>query len=151
LLAHHRHALGLSRCRTPDRHGRAGTGDRRSARRRRLSRRAGDQPGAGGMSGAPGPVLSLRGVATQPNGVSALTGLDLDIHPGEVVALLGANGSGKTAVLRAVLGLASVTAGMVDFRGASLADIPVEQRARLGIAYVPEGRRVFPSMSVYDN
>ena len=103
------------------------------------------------MSSDTEPLLSLRDVAAEVAGVPALTGVEITVHPGEIVALLGPNNSGKTTTLRAVMGLVPTSRGDVEFRGASLAGIPVEQRARLGIAYLPEGRRVFPGLSVHDN
>ena len=98
------------------------------------------------------PLLALRDLAVDDhNGLPALTGLSLEVQPGEIVALLGANGSGKTSALRTIMGLAEPVRGDVAFRGASLAGLPIEQRARLGIAYIPEGRRVFPGLTVHDN
>jgi branched-chain amino acid transport system ATP-binding protein len=101
------------------------------------------------MSDADKPILALQDVMTGM--APALAKVSVDVQAGEIVALLGANGSGKTSVLRAVLGLETLIAGRIDFRGAPLDGIAVEHRARLGIAYVPEGRRVFPGLTVYDN
>jgi branched-chain amino acid transport system ATP-binding protein len=99
-----------------------------------------------------GPILALRDLtAVDHNGQPALTGLTLEVQPGEIVALLGPNGSGKTTALKSIMGLAEATGGDVEFRGATLTGLTVEQRARLGIAYLPEGRRVFPGLTVHDN
>jgi branched-chain amino acid transport system ATP-binding protein len=103
------------------------------------------------MSEAPEPVLSLRGVTASLGDAPTLCGIDIEVYPGEVVALLGANGSGKTTTLRTVMGLVETSGGSVGFRGAELDGLTVEERAKLGIAYLPEGRRVFPGLSVYDN
>lgn len=103
------------------------------------------------MSADAEPILAVRGLTVAVNDAPALSALDLDLHAGEVVALLGPNGSGKTTTLRAIMGLIDPLAGSVDFRGASLNGLTVERRARLGLAYLPEGRRVFPGLSVYDN
>ena len=96
-------------------------------------------------------LLAVREVTIETGGLPVLAKLSLEVQPGEVVALLGSNGSGKTTTLRAIMGMEATGAGRIDFRGAPLDGIPVEQRARLGLAFVPEGRRVFPGMSVYDN
>ncbi len=103
------------------------------------------------MSETAEPLLSLRGVKVEAPDVAPLTGLDIEVQQGEIVALLGVNGSGKTTALRAAMGLVPVTEGRVEFEGAALDGVPVEQRAALGLAYLPEGRRVFPGMSVHDN
>jgi branched-chain amino acid transport system ATP-binding protein len=98
------------------------------------------------------PILALQDVAVDDaSGQPALTGLTLKVEPGEIVAVLGPNGSGKTTALRTIMGLATPSRGIVNFRGAPLDGLAVEQRARLGIAYLPEGRRVFPGLTVHDN
>ena len=98
------------------------------------------------------PILSLHDLAVDDaQGLPSLIGLTLEIQPGEIVALLGPNGSGKTTALRTIMGLAASSRGTIDFRGATLAGLSVEQRARLGIAYLPEGRRVFPGLTVEEN
>lgn len=102
-------------------------------------------------NGGEGPVLAVRDVTAEIGGMPALAGLNLELHPGEIVALLGPNGSGKTTTLRTIMGLVPISRGTVEFRGASLEGLTVERRARLGVAYLPEGRRVFPGLSVHDN
>jgi branched-chain amino acid transport system ATP-binding protein len=77
--------------------------------------------------------------------------IDLAVTPGEIVALLGANGAGKTSLLRAVIGEIAPAAGAIRFDGNDLTGIPPHRRARLGIGYCPAGRHVFPAMSVLDN
>ena len=96
-------------------------------------------------------LLTIRGLTVNATERPALAGVDLELRPGKIVALLGANGAGKTTLLRAVMGLATPVAGDIEFCGASLSGLPVENRAQLGIAYVPEGRRVFPGLNVFDN
>jgi branched-chain amino acid transport system ATP-binding protein len=80
-----------------------------------------------------------------------LHGLTLDVRAGQVTALLGRNGAGKTTTLRAVMGLARVTSGAIAFDGHPIAGTPPHRVARLGVAYVPETRDIFPSLTVAEN
>ncbi len=98
-----------------------------------------------------GPLLEIRGLAVAHGEATALAGVDLDVGGGEVVALLGANGAGKSTLVRAVMGLVWARAGAIRLDGRDLAAAAPERRARAGIGYVPEGRRVFPGMTVADN
>jgi branched-chain amino acid transport system ATP-binding protein len=83
--------------------------------------------------------------------VQVLHGVSLTVEPGEVVALIGANGAGKSTLLRAATGMIPTTAGEIRLDGRALTGRPVEQIARCGIAHVPEGRRLFPGLTVRDN
>jgi len=83
--------------------------------------------------------------------VQVLHGVSLTVEPGEVVALIGANGAGKSTLLRAATGMIPTTAGEIRVDGRALTGRPVEQIARCGIAHVPEGRRLFPRLSVENN
>jgi branched-chain amino acid transport system ATP-binding protein len=83
--------------------------------------------------------------------VYAVHGVDLEVWPGEVVALLGANGAGKSSILRAIMGLIADVRGDIAFLGRSVRGFPSEKMASLGLAYVPEGRRVFGDLTVLDN
>lgn len=83
--------------------------------------------------------------------VHALRGVSLTVGKGETVALIGANGAGKTSILRAITGLAKITSGSIRYRGENLAGLPPSDIVHKGITMVPEGRRVFPYMSVRDN
>ena len=83
--------------------------------------------------------------------VQVLHGVSLTVEPGEVVALIGANGAGKSTLLRAATGMIPTTAGEIRVDGRALTGRPVEQIARCGIAHVPEGRRLFPGLTVRDN
>jgi branched-chain amino acid transport system ATP-binding protein len=85
-----------------------------------------------------GPIVAVRGVS-------------LHVEQGEIVALLGANGAGKSSFLNAVAGLVPVTSGRVVFRGEELQRLPAEKIVHRGLALTPEGRRVFPRLSVSDN
>jgi len=95
-------------------------------------------------------LLRLDGLTAGYGGATALHGVSLSLAAGEAVALLGANGAGKSTLLKAVLGLVPST-GRIAFDGADLSGLSTERRVRLGLGYVPEGRRVFPGMSVRDN
>jgi branched-chain amino acid transport system ATP-binding protein len=95
--------------------------------------------------------LEIEGLRVRHGAVVALENVSLTLARGETVALLGANGAGKTTLLRAVMGLVRVDAGAIRIEGNDVTRLSPERRARLGIGYVPEGRRVFPGMSVRDN
>jgi branched-chain amino acid transport system ATP-binding protein len=97
------------------------------------------------------PLLELAGLEVRQRGVPVLGPLDLALGAGERLALLGANGAGKSTLLQAVIGLVPAAAGTIRFAGADVTRLAPERRARLGIGYVPEGRRVFPGMTVRDN
>jgi len=84
-------------------------------------------------------------------GLSVCRGISLAIDAGEIVALIGANGAGKSTTLRAIAGLLTPRSGTIRFRGADITRLPAHDRARLGIALVPEGRRVFPFLTAREN
>ena len=94
------------------------------------------------------PVLELDGLTAGYDGAAVIRGLELAVQPGEVVALLGANGAGKTATLRAVSGLVHPLEGSIRFAGQDLARVSASARARLGIAHVPESRGLFFGLTV---
>jgi branched-chain amino acid transport system ATP-binding protein len=97
------------------------------------------------------PLVELVGLTVAYGPVVALREISLAVAPGEAVALLGANGAGKTTLLRTLIGLVPARAGDIRLDGRSIAALPPERRARLGLGYSPEGRRVFAGMSVRDN
>ena len=97
------------------------------------------------------PLLRLSGLRVAYGSIPALRGVDLVVGAGEAVALLGANGAGKSTLIRAVMGFLRPAAGEIVFAGQSLAGLPIERRARLGLGLCPEGRRVFPGMTVDEN
>jgi branched-chain amino acid transport system ATP-binding protein len=97
------------------------------------------------------PLVELVGLTVAYGPVVALREISLAVASGEAVALLGANGAGKTTLLRALIGLVPARAGDIRLDGCSIAALPPERRARLGLGYSPEGRRVFAGMSVRDN
>jgi branched-chain amino acid transport system ATP-binding protein len=96
-------------------------------------------------------VLTLTGVTAGYGSVKALAGVSLSVGEGEAVALLGANGAGKSTTLRAISGLMRLQSGTMTFGGVNLAALPPYKIAELGIAHVPEGRQVFPEMTVKEN
>ena len=96
-------------------------------------------------------MLTLEGVAAGYGDLLAVRSMSLEIHPGECVALIGANGAGKTTTLRVISGLLPLRAGRVLFEGRSLAGLDPRQIVALGMAHVPEGRQLFPSLTVREN
>ncbi len=96
-------------------------------------------------------MLQLSGVGASYGSVPAIADVTISVGEGEAVGLLGANGAGKSTTLRAISGLVRLTAGAISFAGADLAALPAWRIAELGIAHVPEGRQVFPEMSVQEN
>lgn len=100
---------------------------------------------------APEPLLALEDVATFYGDAQILRGVSLTIETGQAVCLLGRNGRGKTTTLRSILGLAPVRSGRIRFAGEDITRLPTHQIARRGIAWVPDNRRVFPSLTVERN
>ncbi len=96
-------------------------------------------------------ILKFAGVELYYDHVYALKNVSLDVNEGETVALIGANGAGKSSILRAITGLRKIKAGEVHYNGQRIDGASPDAIVRLGIAMVPEGRRVFPYMSVKDN
>lgn len=96
-------------------------------------------------------MLTLKSVHSYYGQRHVLKGISLHVNQGEVVALLGANGAGKTTTLRSISGLLPPRRGKIEFQGRDITGLPAEQIVRLGIAHVPEGRRVFSSLSVLAN
>jgi len=97
------------------------------------------------------PLLETRGLTAGYGDFRALFGIDLAVLPGETVAIIGANGAGKTTLLRAIAGVLPCAPDQVRFRGDPVGGLPAEAIVSRGIAMVPEGRRLFPSLSVEEN
>jgi len=97
------------------------------------------------------PLLVVSQLSVAYGGIQAVRDLSLEVAPGEMVCLIGANGAGKTTTLKAISGLIAPHSGSVHFDGQSLTRLPAHQVARRGLALVPEGRGVFPRMSVAEN
>jgi branched-chain amino acid transport system ATP-binding protein len=100
---------------------------------------------------AAGPLLSLEGVTSGYGAILAVRDVSLDVHAGEVVALLGANGAGKSTLLMTIAGLVNTMSGSISFDGERIDAMPPERILRRGMALTPEGRRVFARMTVADN
>jgi ABC-type branched-subunit amino acid transport system ATPase component len=96
-------------------------------------------------------MLELRGVSVDIAGIRVLRGVSLRVPPGGRVALIGRNGAGKTTALRSIMGLLPCRAGTVAIDGSDATTVPAHHRARLGIGYAPEERRLFGSFSVREN
>ncbi len=96
-------------------------------------------------------LIGTSALAAGYGGKPVLQGVDLAVRPGEVVAVIGRNGVGKTTLMRALIGLLPPSGGDIRFDGAQIGMLGAHRRARLGIGYVPQGRDVFPRMSVEDN
>ena len=97
------------------------------------------------------PLLEIRDLIVLYGEIEALRGVSLNVEAGKVVTLLGANGAGKSTTLRAISGLTKPAAGEIVFDGRSIAGLGPEAIVRLGISHVPEGRRVFPGLTVKEN
>ena len=96
-------------------------------------------------------MLALEGIHTFYGETQALFGVSLEVRAGEVVALLGPNGAGKTTTLRSILNLSEVRAGRIRFDGADITRAPTHRIARRGIGWVPDDRRIFPTLTVDRN
>jgi branched-chain amino acid transport system ATP-binding protein len=96
-------------------------------------------------------MLKVRGLEVAYGGIRAVKGIDLEVRGGELVALIGANGAGKTSTLKALSGLLRPAAGHIDYDGAEVTGKPAYHLVRRGLAMVPEGRGVFPRLTVAEN
>src|SRR5262249_17216249 len=96
-------------------------------------------------------LLRAEGLAAGYGDLLAVRSVSLDVEEGECVALIGANGAGKARPLRAISGLVPIRAGRVLFRGESLAGLSTRRVVERGLAHVPEGRQIFPTLSVREN
>jgi branched-chain amino acid transport system ATP-binding protein len=108
------------------------------------------------MSGSAGlpnsqPLLELRNVTAFYRDLQALFGISLTVNAGEIVALIGANGAGKTTLLRVISGMKRAGGGSVTFAGEDVSRVPAHEMVARGVSHVPEGRQVFPFMTVREN
>jgi branched-chain amino acid transport system ATP-binding protein len=98
-----------------------------------------------------GPLLDVRDLVVHHGQLRALSGISLTVYPGEVYALIGANGAGKSTLLRTIAGLHHPTSGSISYDGKDVTGLRPEKRATAGIVMVPEGRRLFPSLTLEEN
>lgn len=99
----------------------------------------------------PDPVLQMTGLDAHYGDFQALYSVDMQVAPGEVLAIIGANGAGKTTLMRSVTGLLANGPGQIRFKGQDISGLRADQIAACGLAMVPEGRQLFPSLSVEEN
>lgn len=97
------------------------------------------------------PLLSVRGVKTYYGNIIALKGVDMDVHEGEIVTLIGANGAGKSTLMMTIFGNPRAREGTITYAGRDITRMPTHEIARMSIAQSPEGRRIFPRMTVFEN
>lgn len=96
-------------------------------------------------------ALEVRGVSSKYGKITALKDINLVVNEGQLVSLVGSNGAGKTTLLRCISGAVPLSAGDIYFEGEAISTMPAHRRVELGICQVPEGRQVFPSMTIEDN
>jgi branched-chain amino acid transport system ATP-binding protein len=97
------------------------------------------------------PLLTISNLVAGYGHITALNGISLHINEGEIIALIGANGAGKSTVMMSICGAVQSKSGEIRFNDHSITNMPTHEIARMGIAQSPEGRRIFPRMSVYEN
>lgn len=96
-------------------------------------------------------MLTINNLDVYYGVIQAIKGISFEVNEGEVIALIGANGAGKTTILHTITGLISPKAGSVEFEGVDLTKIPAHNIVSLGMAHIPEGRRIFQELSVFEN
>ncbi|WP_230397602.1 ABC transporter ATP-binding protein [Novisyntrophococcus fermenticellae] len=96
-------------------------------------------------------MLAVKDLQVYYGVIQALKGISFEVNQGEVIALIGANGAGKTTTLHSMTGLLQAEKGSIEFEGKDITKVPAHKIVEMGIAHVPEGRRVFSQLSVYEN
>jgi branched-chain amino acid transport system ATP-binding protein len=96
-------------------------------------------------------MLKVEGLDVAFGGLHILRGVSLEVGEREIVSLVGSNGTGKTTFMHSVSGLVNVRGGQINYCGASITNLPPHERVRLGLVQVPEGRRIFPEMTIQEN
>ena len=97
------------------------------------------------------PILSIRNLKVNYGGIEAVKGISFDVQEGSIVTLIGANGAGKSSTLRSIVGLVKPAAGQIVFRGDDITNYDTNVIVKKGITLVPEGRRIFPDLTVLEN
>jgi branched-chain amino acid transport system ATP-binding protein len=97
------------------------------------------------------PLLSIRGIKTFYGNIMALGGVSLEVFPGEIVTIIGANGAGKSTLMMTICGTPQAREGQIVFDGRDITRLPTHEIVRLRIAQSPEGRRIFPRMTIFEN
>jgi branched-chain amino acid transport system ATP-binding protein len=97
------------------------------------------------------PILQLNDIVTSYGRIQALKGISIKVFPGEIVAMIGANGAGKSTTLMAICGILPIDRGEIRFKGRSIQGMPPEKLPPMGLCQVPEGRRIFPRLTVDEN
>jgi branched-chain amino acid transport system ATP-binding protein len=110
-----------------------------------------DAPVSTAPAPAAEPMLAVRGVKTFYGNIMALKGVDVDVHRGEIVTLIGSNGAGKSTLMMTIFGQPRAREGAILFEGRDITKLPTHEIAQLRIAQSPEGRRIFPRMTVFEN
>jgi branched-chain amino acid transport system ATP-binding protein len=96
-------------------------------------------------------MMTLSNITVSLGSVLVLKGISLEIHKGEVVALIGANGAGKTTTLMTLSGIVPMQSGTITYQGETISGLPAHDIVRRGISHVPEGRRIFPELTLLEN
>lgn len=96
-------------------------------------------------------MLTIKDLEVYYGVIQAIKGISFEVNEGEVIALIGANGAGKTTILHTITGLVSAKSGSINFEGNDLVKMPAHKIVSLGMAHVPEGRRIFAELTVYEN
>ncbi len=97
------------------------------------------------------PILELRNVHASYGNIKALKGISLKVFPGEIVAIIGANGAGKSTTLMTICGIVGIDEGEIFYQGRSITGVAAEKLPIMGLCQVPEGRRIFPRLTVHEN
>jgi branched-chain amino acid transport system ATP-binding protein len=97
------------------------------------------------------PILQVMEIHSGYDGIPVIHGVSLDVHQGELVAIVGANGAGKTTTMRTISGLMKPYKGQISFNGKDITSLSAHEKMKLGLSYVPEGRRLFAKLSVKEN
>jgi branched-chain amino acid transport system ATP-binding protein len=97
------------------------------------------------------PILQVKDIHCSYDEVPVLHGISAQVYPGELVAVIGANGAGKSTLMKTIIGLMHPRKGSITFAGQNITGLPAHQTLQLGICYVPEGRRLFPKLTVMEN